>query len=623
MRAYAGCLPFLFAMGVVAAANPAKLAATARLDVYAQPAVGALTMGAAAVGGGSLDRMTWLPASEQKRTYVGHWPIRHFGWTEVGLDFVPQSNGVITIDLLGPWELSPTGTLYVQEVLWDAITATGVALTNGSFELLVSDQPAGWINPWGGPVVVGTEPLAVHGTHHVAVWHDRRAQATLSVTGGVPVSIRAWARAKIPDGFVDHPRVADPNSAGHRAARRFMRGVNFSNFFESPAGQDWGGGPLGPDDFDAVRALGFDHVRLPVSWNYHTGPGPAFAISNEFFARVDAVVTGLLARGIQVLINVHHFDEFYAAPAASTNKLFAIWDQLAAHYAGFPDALAFEILNEPHDNATTELMNDVYADIVPRLRQTHPERTFFVGPGQWNAISELTHLRLPANDSNIIVTVHSYAPFLYTHQGATWAGPQPYTTNVVYPGPPPTPVVPHPVSAQDPSVAAWFDQYNTLPTALNPCSSNAFIAALEFAREWAAYYGRPVHVGEFGAYSTSDAVSRARFYREMREAMDRRGLGWAAWDWKAGFYFWDRVAHEPAPGFREAFFPAPRISWVDGALRVGGEAAVGKRLVLQRATDPAAPWSNVAMQIQQEPHFEFGPSLPEAHACFRVVWEFP
>ncbi len=113
-------------------------------------------------------------------------------------------------------------------------------------------------------------------------------------------------------------------------------------------------------------------------------------------------------------------------------------NQLATHYSGFPESLAFEILNEPHQNASTEFMNGVYAHLLPLLRQTHPDRPIFVGPGQWNGIGELPNLRLPADDSNLVVTVHSYAPFLYRHQGTTRAGTLPYPTNVVYPGPPHT-----------------------------------------------------------------------------------------------------------------------------------------------------------------------------------------
>ncbi len=126
------------------------------------------------------------------------------------------------------------------------------------------------------------------------------------------------------------------------------------------------------------------------------------------------MVTGLLAQGINVVLNLHHFNEFYADPAARSNQLVALWDQLAVHYSNQPDALAFEILNEPHDAATTEVMNGIYDVLLPRIRRSNPHRTILVGPGQWNGISELAGLRLPANDSNLVVTVHNYAPFYFT-----------------------------------------------------------------------------------------------------------------------------------------------------------------------------------------------------------------
>ena len=399
-----------------------------------------------------------------------------------------------------------------------------------------------------------------------------------------------------------------------------MRGVNLSNWFEAPAGEDWGGGPLGTSDFAAVRAEGFDHVRLPVSWNYHTGPAPAYTISNAFFVQVDTVVTGLLARGIRVILNVHHFNEFYGDPAAWTNKLYAIWDQLADHFAAIGDDLAFEILNEPHDEASTEIMNNIYAFLLPRLRLAAPTRPIFVGPGNWNGIGELPLLRLPVSDSNLVVSVHSYAPFLYTHQGATWTGPETATTNVMYPGPPVEAVTPHPDAAGEWGVAAWFEAYNTQPTERNPCSSNAFQSALQLARAWSDYYGRPVHVGEFGAFSTSDDASRARFYREMREGMDRRGLGWASWDWKSGFYYWDRDAGAPGPGLREAFFPTPSLAWTADGLRLVSESAVGNILRLDRAGDLRGAWSGIHTQELVGPAWIFGISPLESPAFFRIVW---
>jgi hypothetical protein len=32
-------------------------------------------------------------------------------------------------------------------------------------------------------------------------------------------------------------------------------------------------------------------------------------------------------------------------------------------------------------------------------------------------------------------------------------------------------------------------------------------------------------------------------------------MGWAIWDWKSGFNYWDEKAGRPLPGMREALFP--------------------------------------------------------------------
>ena len=34
----------------------------------------------------------------------------------------------------------------------------------------------------------------------------------------------------------------------------------------------------------SMRAEGFDHVRVPVGWQFYTGPAPDFTFSPEIFA---------------------------------------------------------------------------------------------------------------------------------------------------------------------------------------------------------------------------------------------------------------------------------------------------------------------------------------------------
>ena len=350
------------------------------------------------------------------------------------------------------------------------------------------------------------------------------------------------------------PGLAQPTSSpAHLAAKRFLRGANFGNYLEVPPNQSWSV-THGTNDLTRMRAEGFDHVRIPIGWHHYSGPGPEFRLRPEIFAKVDSLVTNALAMGLNVLINIHHFDEFTSKPDERKEQFYAIWRQIAAHYAKAPDGLAFELINEPKDKATTAVMNAIYAEAIKQIRKTNPGRTIFVGPGRWNQIQELQHLRLPADDSNIVVTVHSYDPFYFTHQGASWTKPTTDTRDIIFPGPPSMPLSPAPTVASNKSVVNWIRDYNTLPSAQNPSSPHAFLGKLRTAREWSERNGRPIHVGEFGCYTRADAESRIRYYTEFRRAAEREGFGWAIWDWKAGFRYWDDKQRQPVPGMHQALF---------------------------------------------------------------------
>ena len=90
--------------------------------------------------------------------------------------------------------------------------------------------------------------------------------------------------------------------------------------------------------------------------------------------------------------------------------------------------------------------------------------------------------------------------------------------------------------------------------ATNPSSPHIVQGVIDKAREWSEYYGRPIHFGEFGCFTTADPVSRANFYRTFREIAEKAGIGWALWDWKAGFRYWNEKPGRPEPGMREALF---------------------------------------------------------------------
>ena len=356
----------------------------------------------------------------------------------------------------------------------------------------------------------------------------------------------------VPSNPPEMQRLTDHDSPAYRAARLFQHGIDLGNFLEVPPGEHWDEMYSG-NDFAFMHAEGFDHVRVPVGWQHYTGPAPDFVLSPEIFARADSAVTNALNNHLAVIINVCHFNAFMTNPAARTDKLLALWRQLAAHYAKFPDSLAFELLNEPNDAATTQVMNPIYARLIAEIRQTNPRRTILVQPANWGAINELKNLVLPP-DNNLIVSVHCYEPFYFTHQGAAWAGPDRQVTGIQYPGPPARPLVPDPSLKLNSWVLDWIHDYNTLPADRNPSGPSAFAGQLKLARDWSDYYGRPMHVGEWGCYLKADPQSRLRHIIAFRHALDAEKLNWAMWDWGGLFRYWDEKNQRPLPGMHEALF---------------------------------------------------------------------
>jgi endoglucanase len=345
--------------------------------------------------------------------------------------------------------------------------------------------------------------------------------------------------------------VASAADPAHEAAKLFRHGVNLGNYFEVPPGGGWQS-PFELGDLKEMREQGFDHVRIPVGWHHYTGPGPQFAIDPEFYQRVDEVVETALAERLAVMVNIHHFKEMNEDPAGEADRFVAIWRQLAKHYRDKPSPLVFELLNEPHGKATAEVMNGLYARAIGASREVDEERVIVVGPADWNSAKGLAKLQLPEEDRRLIVTFHCYDPFVFTHQDAGWSGMK-GLKGVRFPGPPAEPLA-VPEKFKGKWQEGWIKRYNTLPAEKNPCSVREFEKFLDQAVEWGKANKRPLHLGEFGAYKVADQESRNRFYRAMREAAEKRGIGWAIWAWHAGFDYWDGKKKEPVPGMRKALF---------------------------------------------------------------------
>ena len=203
------------------------------------------------------------------------------------------------------------------------------------------------------------------------------------------------------------------------ANKALGRGVNFGNALEAPKEGEWGM-TIKDDWFAKIKAAGFDSVRLPVKWSAYAMKTSPYTIDPSIFKRIDHLLDLAEKAKLNVVLNIHHFDELDQSPDSHIEMFAAIWTQIANRYQNRPDSVYFELMNEPHDKLTDKKWNEIFPKGLAAVRASNPTRPVIVGPVSWNAIWTLPKLELPKDD-RIIVTVHMYNPHDFTHQGAPWA----------------------------------------------------------------------------------------------------------------------------------------------------------------------------------------------------------
>jgi endoglucanase len=308
-------------------------------------------------------------------------------------------------------------------------------------------------------------------------------------------------------------------------AKALGRGINLGNMLEAPREGDWGV-RAEPAYIDKVASV-FTTVRVPVRWSNHAAVTADAKLDEAFAKRVDEVVDALLAKGVHVILDLHHYNQLAGSPLHPNEKevdpavveirLVNMWRQIAERYRDRSPKLLFELLNEPHGRLNGEPWNRLAPQVLAAVRASNPTRTVLIGPGEWNSPYELTRLRLPP-DPNIIVSFHNFEPFAFTHQGVQHLAM-----------PPPTGT-----------------------TCCNAAQRKAIVDSLETARQWSVANGYPLHLGEFGSYEKADLQSRAVHARTVRDEAERRGIPWTFWEFASEFGAWSPKTGEWVEPLRRA-----------------------------------------------------------------------
>lgn len=329
-------------------------------------------------------------------------------------------------------------------------------------------------------------------------------------------------------------------SSGRRevgAVAPFHRGVNLTSWFQAPGAGQIQFTRFTKKDFEDIKSLGCDVVRLPINLHFMTDGPPDYTLDPLFLHFLDQVVDWCEELEIHLILDNHTFDVDSSTREDIDEVLVPIWSQMAEHHKDRSEYLYYEILNEPHGISDARWV-EIQSKVIEAIRLVDRTHTIVVTGAGWGSYRNLEHL--PASrDRNLIYSFHFYDPFMFTHQGAGWVTPSMEPLAGV-----PFPYDPERMAACPPELqGTWID--SSLSNYHVDGTYERVLQSLDIAAAFQQERDVPIFCGEFGVYMRNSAPEdRVRWYEFVRTALEARGIPWTMWDYRGGFGLFERGTSE-------------------------------------------------------------------------------
>ncbi len=279
----------------------------------------------------------------------------------------------------------------------------------------------------------------------------------------------------------------------------------------------WGNPLTSSTHVRAVKAMGFETLRIPVTWDYHQNENAPYTIEQPYIARVALIVDEALKNDMHVIINTHHDDWIIPTTEASTevkDRLASLWTQVGTHFIDYGDKLIFEVMNEPRLMGSPEewsggtqegrdVINEYHKACVDAIRSTGGNNTTrhlmtptYAASSTTNAMEGLI---VPNDDPNIIISIHSYFPWSF--------------------------------AGQEDGTNIWGSDEEKL----------ALENELDWIRDkWMVASNRAVILGEWGTTDKNNLTARTEYATYYTTEAVKRGLLPIIWDDGGNFGMYDR-----------------------------------------------------------------------------------
>jgi endoglucanase len=285
-------------------------------------------------------------------------------------------------------------------------------------------------------------------------------------------------------------------------------------------------------DFKKIAEMGFDHVRIPIDeeqmWDENGNKHP------EAFKLLHNAINWSFENDLRVIVDLHvlrlhHFnynhDELWENTEAQ-EKFWGFWSQLSDELSIYPNSmLAYELMNEAvADNP--EDWNALINKGIETVRKKEPARTIVVGSNLWQQVYTFPDLRVPENDTNIILSFHFYEPFIITHYQVWWNPMKDFDGELQYPG----------LTTEIEDYNQYSDGLANMLREHNHVYNKAVMQEkIQIAVDYARARNLPLYCGEFGCYPSTPMELREKVYRDWISIFDENGIAWAHWNYKNDF----------------------------------------------------------------------------------------
>ena len=336
------------------------------------------------------------------------------------------------------------------------------------------------------------------------------------------------------------------------AGFEIQRGINLSHWLSQDFGWFDRDRFITENDLRYIASLGYDHVRLPIDEKEIWHEDGSF--NESAIAHLHNGIQWALKYDLGVIVDMHviRSHHFNAANEGGTNtlwddpaeqeKFFDLWRQLSGEIAQYPvNKVAYEIMNEPVAE-DPEDWNKLVENALAAIRELEPNRVIVIGSNRWQIPQTVPLLKIPEGDKNIILSTHTYVPFLLTHYTAGWTPMKFYKGEVNYPGPT--------ISEEEYLKMKGMkdgDLGFVIDSVLDDWGPERLYQELKPAIDRAEELGLQLYCGEFGCMPTVKEEDRLAYYRDIVSTFEAHGMAWANWEYKGDFgifeWFYDPLSY--------------------------------------------------------------------------------